>query len=258
MAPAAACAGEILRLLARSTTPLSLAEIERALPRTKSLVFRVVRELEAQQLMEREADGRYRLGIESFELGAAYLSQAQFLDVVRQVIQQLANDAGETANLGVLRGMEVLYLLKYIGRSAYVTISNVGGRVPANCVAIGKALLARLSNEELEEVLTSHELPRMTPRSLTTPDDLARDLALTRERGYALDEEEAVLGRCGLAAAVRFPIASGDYAAVSLSTSAEQWRERREPLLQLLLTATDRIDREAMGRNRAGEESIAR
>lgn len=256
-APAAACAGEVLLLLSRSAHPMSLAEIERGLPRTKSLVFRVVRELESQRLLEREGDGRYRLGIASFELGAGYLSQAQFLDVVRQVLQQLARDAGETVNLGVLSGMEALYILKYLGQSAWVTITNVGGRVPANCVAIGKALLAELDDDELTSVVQRGPLVRMTPRSLTDPADLMSDIDKTRERGFALDEQEAVLGRCGLAVAVRLTGGSHDFAAVSLSTNAESWEDSRPRLRQLLLEAKGRINREVSARQRNGEISAS-
>ena len=163
-APAASCAADILRVLSHSAVPISLADLERRTVRTKSLVFRVLRELEQSQFVRRDPAGRYRLGIQAFELGPAYLTQSNFSEQIREDLQDLATQTGETANLGVLRGTEVLYLMKFVGSSSYVTISRVGGRVPANCVAIGKALLAERSDDELRRIFRD-PLPRMTPHS---------------------------------------------------------------------------------------------
>lgn len=246
-APAAACAGEILRLLKDRPYPLSLTDIQRWLDRTKSLSFRVLRELESQEFVKRDGHGNYRLGIEAFEVGAAYLSQFDFIEVTRRIVQELAEEAGETVNLGVLRRGDVIYLMKYIGHSSFVTISRVGGTVPASCVAVGKALLSQLPKGELASVTAGH-LMQMTPNSITSLEELERDLEKTRIRGYAIDREEAVLGRCGLAVTVEGFDTENGLAAVSLSTAAHLFEERQERLLELLLAAKRRIDREAATR----------
>lgn len=241
-APAAACAAEVLSALKRSDQALTLAQLERTLPRSKSLIFRVLRELESRELVARDSSGRYRLGIEAFELGAAYLHQSSYTDVIRQTLEQLARDTGDTVNLGVLRGGEVLYIMKFPGASSYVTISRVGGRVPANCVAIGKALLAQLPEEEIRGRLRD-PLTKMTERSVDRVDDLLDELGRVRRDGYAVDREQAALGRCAVAltAKMSFP---DDLAAISLSTAASTFDTRREALVQHLQRARDTLTRD--------------
>lgn len=246
-APAAACAAEVLRVLRTANAPVSLADLERMLPRTKSLIFRVLRELADKELVMRDPNGRYRLGIEAFEIGAAYLSQADSTEIVRQVLQELAYTAGETVNLGVLRDNEVLYVMKFLGPKAFVTISRVGGRVPANCIAIGKILLAELTEDQLQRAFTE-PLPQLTHNSIQSMEDLMTELRRTRARGYAVDEEEAVLGRCGLAVLTRGPTPSLHTVAISLSTERESFDERSEELLKHLVSAAERIEREMAAR----------
>ena len=238
-----------MRLLKSKQTPLALAEIERSLERTKSLVFRVLRELERQELVRRDGDGRYWLGIEALEVGAAYLMHSDFTATVRRVLQAAATATRENVNLSVLRGGDVLYLMKIPGPDSYVTISRVGGRVPAHCVASGKALLAELPSEEIRSLL--HEpLATMTPHSPATVRALESELDLVRELGYAIDEEQAVLGRCGLALTVKLD--TGESASISLSTHAAVFPDRRSELLDVLLSVKDEI-----GRELAARESLA-
>lgn len=246
-APAAACAAEVLHALRTSSGPLTLAQLERALPQSKSLIFRVLRELESREFVSRDAAGRFRLGIEAFEMATAYLSQWAFSDVVRQTLEQLAQDTGDTVNLGVLRGTEVLYLMKFQGASSYVTISRVGGRVPANCVAIGKALLAELGDEEIRARFTD-PLPQMTDRSIRTIDTLIDELRDVRREGRAVDCEQAALGRCAIALVVNAGGANHDATAVSISTSARQFQERKSNLLERLLAARELLERDRITR----------
>src|SRR5690606_24048236 len=151
--------------------PLTLTELERVTGRSKSLVFRSLRELEQRQFVSRASDHRYRLGLVAFEVGAAFLSQGGIDDSIRETLRVLADQTGESTNLGILRGAEVLYLMKFEGRASYVTLSRVGGRAPATCTANGKALLSTLSTAELKKAV-QEPFAQMTQRSLTTFDDL--------------------------------------------------------------------------------------
>lgn len=246
-APAAACAAEVLHALRTSDGPTTLAQLERQLPRSKSLIFRVLRELEARELVTRDHAGRFRLGIEAFEMATAYLGQWAFADVVRQSLEQLADETGDTVNLGVLRGTEVLYLMKFQGASSYVTVSRVGGRVPANCVAIGKALLAELTDSEIESRL-SDPLPQMTDQSVQTVAALLNELKAVRRNGYAIDREQAALGRCAIAVVTNAGRSGHDVTAISISTSAKEFHQRREELLDKLLKARELLERDRLTR----------
>lgn len=246
-APAAACAAEVLHALRTGDGPVTLAQLERHLPRSKSLIFRVLRELEAREFVVRDNAGGFRLGIEAFEMATAYLGQWAFADVVRQCLRQLANETGDTVNLGVLRGTEVLYLMKFQGASSYVTVSRVGGRVPANCVAIGKALLAELSDSEISARLRD-PLPQMTDHSVQTVEDLLNELGIVRQQGHAIDREQAALGRCALAVVTNAGRSDHNLTAMSISTSVSQFDERRKQLLDRLVSARELLERDRLTR----------
>lgn len=242
-APAAACAAEVLHALRTHGGPITLAQLERQLPRSKSLIFRVLRELEAREFVIRDHAGRFRLGIEAFEMATAYLGQWAFADVVRQSLEQLADETGDTVNLGVLREGEVLYLMKFQGASAYVTVSRVGGRVPANCVAIGKALLAAQTDDDVRRRLRE-PLPQMTDHSVQSMEVLLEELAAVRSSGYALDREQAALGRCALAVVADAGGSDHDPTAISVSTAARDFDDRAPDLLERLLAARDLLERD--------------
>jgi len=246
-APAAACAAEVLHALRTSDGPVTLAQLERQLPRSKSLIFRVLRELEAREFVMRDHAGGFRLGIEAFEMATAYLGQWAFADVVRQTLRQLADETGDTVNLGVLRDAEVLYLMKVPGASSYVTVSRVGGRVPANCVAIGKALLAELSDTAIAARLRD-PLPQMTDQSVQTLRDLMEELEVVRKQGHAIDREQAALGRCALAVVTNAGRPDHELTAVSISASASRFEERRDQLLDRLLHARELLERDRLTR----------
>lgn len=248
-APAAACAAQVLLRLIRSQGPLTLAQLSHDLPQTKSLIYRVLTELEAESFVNRDTTGRYRLGVSAFEAGPAYLAQHHIDQVVRESLQWLSREGNVTVNLGVLRGTEILYLHKQVSPDAYVSISRVGGRVPANCVAIGKVLLAQLTDAEvLQRYGPIASLPTMTSRSIPDLPGLLQELDDIRRQGYAADRGEAAIGRCGLAVAVASGIAGVDATAISLSAEESDFDTRHVALLQLLERVKQVMQRDTKAR----------
>jgi DNA-binding IclR family transcriptional regulator len=248
-APAAACAAQVLHKLIRSPEPLTLAQLSHALPQTKSLIYRVLNELEAESFITKDSTGRYRLGVSAFEAGPAYLAHHHIDQVVRESLQWLSREGNVTVNLGVLQGTEILYLHKQVSPDAYVSISRVGGRVPANCVAIGKVLLAELSDDQvLERYGHVTRLPAMTPRSIPDTSRLLQELRLIRNQGYASDRGEAAVGRCGLAVSVVSGIAGDEPTAISLSADESDFDSRHSELLELLRSVKQAIQRDALAR----------
>ncbi len=201
-APAAGCAAEILLYLARSKSPTSMSAIASGINRTKSLVFRVLKELEMQEFVRECGNGLYWLGISSLELGGSFISQSDYTTTARNVLQQLSRKTGETVSLATLRGTDVIYLEKWEGTYSVVTISHVGQRLPASCTALGKALLAELADETIT-ALYDGELPTLTLHSISSLEGLLQDLYKVRETGYAVEVNEALFGRACLATVVR-------------------------------------------------------
>jgi DNA-binding IclR family transcriptional regulator len=238
-APAAACAADLLKLVNDSPRPLSVADVARELGASKSLVYRVTCELEARGFLRRTQDLHYRLGLTALELGSSSEQRAGFAGPARAVLRELVEATGANANLAVLRGMEVLYILRVERPDAAVTATQAGSRLPAHCTALGKVLLAQLADDDLDARLAG-EHTRLTARSKATAAALRADLARTRRRGFAISREEAFRGRACLA----LPVAVrglAEPAAISVSTSVDAFDDRQRRLLEDLVAARARL-----------------
>ena len=246
-APAAACAAEVLLLLARERE-LSLADAARKLERSKTLTFRVMRELEERELVQRTDSGRFRLGISALEVGGAYATHAAYVNTARDVLRRLADITGETSNLGVLRGADVMCLINQEGHNVIGTFWGAGDRLPAHCTAIGKALLAELPPDERRELLGPN-LTTLTPQSIATHKELNQALATVREQGYATTHGDAIYGLNAIAVTVGLPGRGGEPAAISISMSEDKFRTREQEFLAYLIEGRDRIQRETAGLN---------
>src|SRR3954449_7582689 len=112
-------------------------------------------------------------------------------------LRHLVDELGETANLAMLDGDQVAYVAQAPGRHSMRMFTEVGRRVHPHCTAVGKALLASSSDEDVRALLGRTGLPRHTPRTVTDPDAFLGVLQGVRETGYALDEGEQEVGvRC--------------------------------------------------------------
>jgi DNA-binding IclR family transcriptional regulator len=253
-APAAACAAELLLVLARSESTLTLAELSARTGSSKSLVFRVLAELEARDYVSRLLDGTYSLGLAVIELGGAFSASVPLMASVRRVLRRVADQTGETVSLGVLQGAEVLYLMREEGTRSVFAVSHVGKRLPANAVALGKALLARKSDAEVRAVLArASRLEALTPSTITSLESLLEDLAMTRARGHAEEHGEAVSGRCCVAVSAAFHQQGIDRVAISISMDEARFVAGRDTVIRALLAAGDQVTREARGRASIGE-----
>lgn len=252
-APAAACAADVLQVLARSSEPLGLAQLSRDLRRTKSIVFRVIRELEARALLHRREDGRYSLGVGTLELGGAYLGAMGLGQSLRQIVRDVSRETGETANLSVLDGSDIIYLIRNEGRDSLLTLAHVGKRIPASCTAMGKVLLARYDDRQLDRLLQD-PLPRLTSHSIGAVAELKKELESIRQQGYARDEQEAILGRCCVAVTIPYDV---EHVAISLSVSPEGFPEREAELVGALMSTRERIGLEIRGRSVIQGDNVA-
>jgi DNA-binding IclR family transcriptional regulator len=117
--------------------------------------------------------------------------------ISRPVLQGLRDETGETVNLGILDGQDVFYLDVVQSRHPFRMVTRIGTSRPLYCTAMGKVLTALLPENEKERVLRSLRFERFTPYTITQLAKLREELEKTRQRGYALDDEEGTLGaRC--------------------------------------------------------------
>jgi DNA-binding IclR family transcriptional regulator len=248
----------VLLVLARSDSALSIAELSERTGYTTSLVYRVLGELEARDYASKRPNGGYSLGLAVVELGGAFTASVPLMSSVRGVLRRLADVTEETASLGILQGDQVLYLMREEGARSVFALSRVGKRLPANAVAIGKALLAEKTDAEIRATFAASldgdgELAALTPTTITSLDALLDDLAHVRERGHAEEHGEAVRGRCAVAATAAFHQQGIDNVAISISMNEARFDLAHASILENLLEACDRVAREARGRAAIGE-----
>ena len=257
-APAAACAADLLSTLAENGAAMNLTDLARSVNRTKSLVYRVMSELEKAELVERLESGRYKLGMTALLLGGAYVSSAFFRDFVDRELRRLATEIGETAYLATLEGNSIRIRAGHEGKNAVAMASLMGKVIPANCAASGKALLAHLPTRAVRR-LFGGGMRGLTSRSIVDVDVLLQELESIRSMGFATDEGETHPSLAGLACtihgrataggplALRVPdliMASGDdFLAIGMSLSIERLEDRHE-LVEALKESASRVERE--------------
>ena len=178
----------------------SLADIVARTGLPRSSVHRILQQLTAARWLER-VDSDYRLGLAIFELGSLVAHRSHIVAAARPFMQQLSESGRFVVHLAVLDGHDVVYLEKVGGALASRLPSRVGGRLPAHCTGVGKAMLAHESSHVVSEYVRNGLTPR-TSATIVDADAFLAELARIREQGYAMDRGEAVPGLTCIAAPV--------------------------------------------------------
>jgi DNA-binding IclR family transcriptional regulator len=154
-------------------------------------------------------------------------------------LQDLYSAARTTVQLGVLDGTQILVVEKIAGHQPMPMLSNAGGMIPAYCSALGRAILAYSDRAVVDTVLGAG-LPARTPRTLTSPVAVLRELHAIPERGWAIEREEGNIGISCVAAPIFGPL--GDVvAAVSVTGATKLVRaDRVGPAVRLAAAAASR------------------
>ncbi len=220
---------DILELYSLGEPELRLSDISARLGLSPSTALRMLSVLERRGYVERSAEtGGYRLGVRTLELGGIYLQTTSLVALAEPYMRDLVRECNQTANLAVLEHAEVVHLA-VVPPNRFVRVqTGVGQRASAHSTGLGKALLADLSEGELEGLVTHHGLPRHTDRTITSLGALRAHLRQVRERGYALDEEESEIGLRCVAAPIR-DATNRAIAAVSISGPALEFNEENLP-----------------------------
>lgn len=235
---------DVLELLADSLAPLSLGEIATRLGLGKATIHGVLSNLEARRYVER-VQGRtgYRLGQRVWELGVAAGEFIELNKVAHEYLLKLTELSGESSQLSEYCSPgEVMYLDRVNSPNPVQAYIQIGRRAPAYCVATGKALLAFQSEVEIERVC-AEPLVAYTPKTITDPERLRSDLALVRQRGFALNPGEYRGEIVGVAAPIRDHT---DAVVASLSASGPAYRfsvERATELAPAMLETAAEISR---------------
>jgi DNA-binding IclR family transcriptional regulator len=180
---------KVLRML-ESDEPLTLADVARRSGLSEPTTLRYLSSLCVHGLVERTSSGRYRLGWELFRLGNQALAGRVPRDVAVPVMEQLREQFNETVNLALREGDSLVVVEVLQSKRSLKPLNEVGQRDPWHASALGKAMLAFMSQADRDALLDRSSLDRYTPRTIVDRGRLARELEVTRERGYAIDHQE--------------------------------------------------------------------
>jgi IclR family transcriptional regulator, KDG regulon repressor len=169
---------------------LSLSQIAGQLNLPKSTIHRHLATLENKHFINRDENtGMYHLGLRFVEMAALILQEAGFQRWTQPYLERLSIECGETVDLAVLDGTHVIYLQVIESPQRVKIAAAIGQRLPAYCTASGKAFLAFLPEEQVREILPE-KMTRYTENTCVSLPVLYEDLRATRERGFAISEQE--------------------------------------------------------------------
>ena len=180
---------DILLSFSQEKPVLSLTEISEEVGISKSTVHRLLATLENKRFLIRSSTtGKYHLGFRFLEMASQVLEDANEQWAL-PYLRHLATEYGETVDLAVMDGDHVIYLQVVESKQRVKIAAAIGQRLPAFCTATGKVFLAYLPDEQVEAILRTG-FSKYTEYTHTTLADLNKDLSETRQRGFAISQQE--------------------------------------------------------------------
>jgi DNA-binding IclR family transcriptional regulator len=191
-------AARILKVLASGPRRLGVSEIADRLGLTRPTVHGLLQTLQAHGFVEQDRDSdKYQLGAGLLQLGNSYLDLNELRSRSLVHAERLATRADAAVRVGVMHGASVVVVHHVFRPDTTLQILEVGAELPLHASALGKAMLAFLPADAVEDLL-SEPLAKLTSRTLA-PGALRDELADIRERGYARERDEAILGESSIA-----------------------------------------------------------
>jgi DNA-binding IclR family transcriptional regulator len=249
----------ILEFLGKSKHGLTLSQVTRYLGLPKSSVHSLLLTFERCGYLHREvSSGRYRLGLRVCELANMALNSISLREDAAPALRRLAEGTGMTVHLAILEHGEAVLIDKFEPSGCGLKVATwPGKRLSLHCTSVGKSLAAYLPEERLDLLIARQGLLRHNDNTIGSARKLKAELALTRQRGYALDDEEEEIGfRC-----IGAPILNSRQeavAAISIAgTTAQIDSENRQRLAGQVMAAARSISECVQVSQRSSDESPA-
>ena len=223
---------KLLDVLSYYHDPVSLKQLALETGLHPSTAHRILAAMGATGFVERAEPGTYQLGIRLLELGNLVKSRINIRDSALPLMQRLHKEIGESVNLGVRQGDEIVYVERTSsGRSSVRVVHLVGARAPLHVTAVGKLFLVEDGLAKVRDYAKRTGLPGLTANSLTSLAALERELDKVRRHGVAFDNEEIEQGLRCIAAPIRDD-AGELVAGLSVSAPAERHSTEWAPLVR--------------------------
>ncbi len=231
----------VLQAYGQTGHPLTLSEIAHALGANNTTATRLCYTLSELGFIKRDGQRRYHLTPKVLTLGHSYISGLAWQEVAEYYLESLFKDVQETVNLSILDGSEIIYLFRIVKRKYLPFDIQIGTKFPVYCTAAGKALMAMGDPGKIEPILNTLELKPLTVRTITRLDKFREELERVRRKGYAINDEELVIGNRGIAAPIRdkhgYAVAAIHFAVPAINYSRAQMEKTLAP--QVMKTAQE-------------------
>ena len=222
---------ELLEVITAAGGEMSLSELSVAAGLPLPTIHRLLRTLVPAGYVRQLPNRSYALGPRLILLGEA--AGRQFGSSARARLDEVVAELGESANMAVLDGREVVYIAQAQSSRSMRMFTEVGRRADTHDTGVGKAMLATLPDEKVRAIVTAGRMDRPTPKSLGTLEELFADLERIRARGWAVDDEEQELGvRCYAMAVPGAPTPTAISVSGPVSRVDEEFGRRAVPVLR--------------------------
>lgn len=195
-----------------------------------STAHRILGAMMLHGLVERNEVGHYRLGVKLLKLASRVQERVDLRREALPVMEWLRGELGETVNLTLREGDEVVYVERVASQQTIRVEQVIGSRAPLHVTAVGKLFLAHDGQAACDDYAKRTQLPRYTPNTLTDAKRLWKAASLARKQGYALDNEEAETG-VGCIAVPVLDISHNMVAGLSISALRQRRRDEWIPLV---------------------------
>ena len=237
-------AADVLLFMAAGPEPdVGVTEIASALDLSKAVVHRILSSLRQPGFVRLDSETRrYSLGPAALTIGASYLDNTDIRDLAVEPMRRLVKLTGETATLSIRDGWTRVYIDQMTPRKEVKMSVRLGVAFPLHAGGSSKAFLAFLPDEEIDRYLAQPDLTGLTPKTLTDPVEIRKEIAQIRERGYATSLGERQSGAASVAAPVLDRHGS-PVAVVSVSGPIERYQPKIRTAAEHLLTETSELSR---------------
>lgn len=206
---------------------LTLGDIARVADLDRSATQRVVHTLEELGYLYRVPETRnYGLTSKVLQFSYNYIRANELVDKASPYLLEISRQIGETTNLQELDGTEIVFVARFPGRHLVNVDIVVGARLPAMFTASGIAILSRLPEAQVKRILAQTRLEPMTPYTEINPKKLLERISLATRRGYAIVENETVLGDIAVAAPITDHGGTA-VAAINIAVPTSRWSIER-------------------------------
>jgi IclR family pca regulon transcriptional regulator len=242
----------VLEALARHGIPLTLTELAAAAGLNKVTANRFCHTLVELGYIEKSPTKRYQLTPRILNLGYAVLCSFDLCQLGEPYLRALSKSLGETVNMAVLEGTEILYVSRFKTEQILATELHIGSKLPVYCTSMGKAMLAHLPREEQAEILDRLSFASLTHHTIENREQLEAELREVQARRYAINDEELSVGLRSIAA----PVVRGGRVVAAVNVAVPTSRFDRQalvaqvsaPLLATAAAISKALDQQVGGR----------